>query len=51
MATYKEATRKTDAYRKDSSPRGLNHRDKGTPAKKISTASQGAKDNQKMGKC
>jgi len=46
MATYKEGTRKSDAYRKDSSPRGLNHRDKGTPAKKIPTASRKPLDNQ-----
>lgn len=46
MATYKEGTRASDAYRKESSPRGLNHRDKGSPAKKISTASQASKDKQ-----
>lgn len=38
--------RKSDAYRKDSSPRGLNHRDKGSPAKKVSTAMRKAHDNQ-----
>ena len=46
MATYKEGTRKSDSYRKDKSPRGLNHRDKGTPAKKISTAAMASKDKQ-----
>lgn len=46
MATYKESPRKSDSYRKDSSPRGLNHRDKGSPAKKISTASLASKDKQ-----
>lgn len=47
MATFKEGSRKSDAYRKDGSPKGLNHRDKGSPAKKISTASLGSKDHQK----
>lgn len=35
-----------DAYRKDSSPKGLNLRDKGTPPKKVSTASLKSKDKQ-----
>lgn len=35
-----------DAYRKDSSPKGLNNVDKGSPAKKISTASMKSKDKQ-----
>lgn len=42
--------RKSDSYRKDSSPRGLNHRDKGSPAKKIPTGSQTSKNTQKGGK-
>jgi len=36
MAT--SVTKGQDSYKKDSSPRGLNHRDKGSPAKPISTA-------------
>lgn len=35
-----------DSYRKDSSKRGLNHRDKGSPAKKTSTTSMSSKDKQ-----
>lgn len=49
MATYKQGMRKSDAYRKDSSPKGLNDRDKGGLGKagKISTASRKELDNQK----
>ena len=39
MAEMKATGGSRDSYKKDSTPRGLNHRDKGSPAKKISTAS------------
>lgn len=42
----KETNKERDAYRKDSSYKGTNHRDKGSPAKKISTASMKSKDKQ-----
>lgn len=41
------AKKNQDAYRKDSSKRGLNHRDKGSPAKKISTEKLAKFDKQK----
>lgn len=49
MATHKEGKRKSDAYRSDSSPKGLNDRDKGGLGKgaKISTASRKVLDDQK----
>lgn len=53
MATYSEGKRASDAYRSDSSPKGLNDRDKGGLGKagKISTKSLKKFDNQKSGKC
>lgn len=47
MATHKEPKHKADAYRSNKTPHGLNHIDKGSPAKKISTAGMKSKDKQK----
>ena len=45
MATYKESMRASDAYRKDSTPKSINH-DKPGKDRKVSTASMASKDKQ-----